>query len=92
MKFLLGYNFEIVICYLMGRINLWWGGTKNLVGWRSNGGTFPCGGDEQIFGWWRGTLPHPPGRENPVYGGLSVEGEGFKHSAHVDSSVTLLDL
>ena len=56
------------------------------------GGLFHVAGMSKFSAGGGGLPPHPSGRENPVYGGLSVEGEGFKHSAHVDSSVTLLDL
>ena len=45
-------------CYLMGEINFWWGGDKNLVRRKSNGGKiFPGAGDEQILGWWGGLSP-----------------------------------
>ena len=40
-------------CYLVGEMNFWWGGDKNLVRRKSNEERiFPGGGDEQILDWY----------------------------------------
>ena len=47
-----------------GNKNFFWGGGV-YWGW----GIFLGGGNEQIFGWWRGTPPLPsPSRKNPDVG------------------------
>ena len=50
------------------KIDFWWGANKNLVGefFQVGGGT----PSNQIFSWWKGTLPVPPSRKNQQKRGI----------------------
>ena len=71
MKFLLGSNMKMSLI-VVGGMNLWWWGDKNLVGWgESTREIFSVEGMNKFVasrGWdGRDSLPISSSRENSVY-------------------------
>ena len=52
------------------KIDFWWGANKNLVGEFFQVGGGGGRGSNQIFSWWKGTLPVPPSRKNQQKRGI----------------------
>ena len=79
--------FSVIIkhFYLVGGIDFWWGGNKNLVG-----AHFPGegrgGGDEWIFGWWGGLPPFPSAGKTLFY----VKKKNKKNSEWEEESIILI--